>query len=182
MTTPLMPIATAVWLIDNTALTFTQIAEFCNLHIVEVEGIADGTVATSVKGVSPITAGMLDASQIKNAEANPKGRLMIDSEVDAYISSQSKAAKYTPIARRQDKPNAVAWLVYNYANISDVQVSKLIGTTKKTIQAIRNKEHRSQSKIVAKDPVLLGLCTQIELSKVTDILDREIAQQKADMQ
>ena len=164
MTTPLMPKATAVWLVDNTTLTFDQIAEFCDMHPLEVQGIADGTVAGSVIGQSPIQAGLISQKQLDAAQEDPDFRLKISDEYERFISSQKKGKKsYTPIARRQDKPDAIAWIVKNHPEISDAQIGKLVGTTKNTINAVRGRTHWNIQNIRPRDPVLLGLCTQTAL-------------------
>lgn len=168
---PLMPKATAVWLIDNTALSFKQIAEFCGLHELEVEGIADGDVAGGIKGKDPVIAGQLTKEEIARCEKDDKASLQINKSVaDSMIVK--KKAKYTPMARRQDKPDAIYWFVRNYPDIEDKKIIKLIGTTKNTISAIRDKSHWNMQNIRPRDPVLLGLCTQIELDKVVETMSK----------
>lgn len=165
MVKPLMPKATAVWLIDNTELTFEQIAEFCGLHVLEVQGIADGDVAQGVMGMDPVLKGVTTRESLEEAQKDPKKRIKFIEEFLDYVTVEGKRkkAKYTPVARRQDKPDAVAWLVKHYPAMSDGQVSKLIGTTKKTIQDIRSKSHWNTNNLRPRDPVLLGLCTQTAL-------------------
>lgn len=163
MNLPLMPKATAVWLVENTALSFEQIAEFCGMHPLEVQGIADGEVATGVRGVDPIAAGQLTAEEIKRGEKDAKAHLEMASTAKQYINKKAKGARYTPVARRGEKPDAIAWLVKNYPAMSDAQISKLVGTTKNTIQAVRSKAHWNSANIKPRDPVLLGLCTQTHL-------------------
>lgn len=160
MTLPLMPKATAVWLVENTALTFEQIAEFCGMHPLEVQGIADGDVSGGIRGLDPTANGQLSLDEIKRCEANPKEHLQIAGTAKQYISKKTKGSRYTPVARRQDKPDAIAWLVKNYPTMSDAQVAKLVGTTKNTIQAVRTKSHWNSSNIKPRDPVFLGLCSQ----------------------
>lgn len=168
MTQPLMPKATAVWLIENTTLTFDQIAEFCGLHPLEVQGIADGDVANSVIGVDPVSKGITTRENIEAAEKDSKVSITLNEEYLTYIKKESKRkkAKYTPVARRQDKPDAIAWLTKNHPEITDAQISKLVGTTKKTIEDIRNRTYWNISNLKPRDPVLLGICTQTALEAV----------------
>ncbi|MDX2073698.1 MAG: cell cycle transcriptional regulator TrcR [Alphaproteobacteria bacterium] len=163
MTLPLMPKATAVWLVENTALSFEQIAEFCGMHPLEVQGIADGEVAQGVRGVDPVAANQLAAEEIKRCEADDGAQLQLASTAKQYINQKTKGARYTPVARRGEKPDAIAWLVKYYPTMADAQISKLVGTTKNTIQAVRNKTHWNTLNIKPRDPVLLGLCTQTHL-------------------
>lgn len=163
MTLPLMPKATAVWLVENTALSFEQIADFCGMHPLEVQGIADGEVSGGIRGLDPIAGGQLAMEEIKRCEADPKLRLEIMGTAKQYISQKTKGSRYTPVARRQDKPDAIAWLVRNFPTMTDAQISKLVGTTKNTISAVRGKTHWNSSNIKPRDPVLLGLCTQTHL-------------------
>lgn len=170
MTQILMPKATAVWLIDNTALTFQQISEFCSLHILEVEGIADGDVATGIRGADPIANGQLAREQIEKGEKDPSFSLKAEVFDDDPLANKStkqkrKGPRYTPLSRRQDRPDAIAWLVRNHPEVSDPQISKLIGTTKPTIKAIRERTHWKISTITPTDPVSLGLCSQIDLDE-----------------
>lgn len=164
MTMPLMPKATAVWLVENTKLNFEQIAEFCQLHPLEVQGIADGDVAGGLIGQDPVAAGQVSADEIAKAEQDPEYRLKLSIKMNSYIVNQKKQkAKYTPVARRQDKPDAISWLIKNHPELSDAQIVKLVGTTKKTIQAIRDRTHWNVSNLQPRDPVLLGVCTQTDL-------------------
>ena len=163
---PLMPKATAVWLVENTGLTFKQIADFCGIHELEVKGIADGEVGTGIMGVDPINAGQLDKDVIDSCVANPKLALKLKLS-DSYTSPVKKGAKYTPIARRQDKPDAIYWLVKNFPTIKDSDIIKLVGTTKTTVAAIKDRSHWNMSNIRQRDPVLLGICSQIDLDRVT---------------
>lgn len=163
MTLPLMPKATAVWLVENTALTFEQIAEFCGMHPLEVQGIADGEVSSSVRGLDPVAGGQLTAEEIERCEKDVKAHLEIKSTAKQYISKKSKGSRYTPVARRQDKPDAIAWLIKHFPTMTDAQICKLVGTTKNTINAVRGKTHWNSSNIKPRDPVLLGLCTQTHL-------------------
>jgi len=163
MTLPLMPKATAVWLVENTALSFEQIAEFCGMHPLEVQGIADGDVSGGIRGMDPTANGQLTLEEIARCEKDPKARLEIMGTAKQYISKKTKGSRYTPVARRQDKPDAIAWLVKHFPTMSDAQVAKLVGTTKNTIQAVRTKSHWNSNNIKPRDPVLLGLCTQTHL-------------------
>ena len=166
MDKPLMPKATAVWLIDNTGLTFDQIAEFCGLHMLEIKGIADGEVAAGVRGLDPIGAHMLTREELKRCEGDPKAKLKIARSTAENIKPpKRKAPKYTPLSKRQDRPDAIAWLLRNHPELSEKQVCKLLGTTKTTVQAVRERTHWKSQDIRPRDPVLLGLCQQIELDE-----------------
>ncbi len=168
MTEILMPKATAVWLIDNTALTFKQISEFCNLHILEVEGIADGDVAGGIRGADPIANGQLAREEIERGEKDPNYVLkatVFENDPLQGKGRRVKGPRYTPLSRRQDRPDAIAWLVRNHPEIPDSQIAKLIGTTKPTIKAIRERTHWKMSTINPTDPVSLGLCSQIDLDE-----------------
>lgn len=163
----LMPKATAVWLIDNTSLTFDQIAEFCGLHHLEVKGIADGDVAENMRGVDPISGGELTRDEIIKAETDPDYRMQLAPSKIAHIPQpKRKGARYTPVSRRADKPDAIAWFIRNHPEVTDAQISKTIGTTKPTITNVREKSHWNSLNIRPVDPVTLGLCTQIELDEV----------------
>lgn len=164
MNLPLMPKATAVWLIENTTLSFDQIGAFCGMHPLEVQGIADGDVATGIQGVDPVAASQVKLEDIKRGEEDPSYRLQMIAKTEEYIIQQrKKKSRYTPIARRQDKPDAIAWIIKNHPEINDAQIAKLIGTTKNTIATIRDRSHWNTSHIRPRDPVLLGLCTQTDL-------------------
>jgi len=155
--------ATAVWLVDNTTLSFTQIAEFCGLHELEVNGIADGEVAQGVKGFDPITNNQLDEAEIERCQDNPRARLKLKHNPAADGETKRKGPRYTPLSKRQDRPAAIAWLVKFHPELTDGQISKLVGTTKPTIQAIRERTHWNIANIQPVDPVALGLCKQMEL-------------------
>lgn len=174
---PLMPKATAVWLVDNTTLTFRQIADFTGLHELEVSGIADGEVAIGMKGFDPITNNQLTADEIKRCESDPVQRLKLMKRVIAP-DEKRKRPRYTPVSKRQDRPSAIAWLVRYHPEIEDSQISKLLGTTKPTIQSIRDRSHWNISNIQPVDPVALGLCTQIDL----DATVQKAAEKKAKLQ
>ena len=159
--TPLMPHATASWLVDNTALSFEQIAEFCGLHILEVQAMADDLASSKYTGRDPVHSGELTHEEIEKGQADPNYRLkMHRAPVDV---SRTKGPRYTPVSKRQDKPDGIAWIIRNHPEISDAQIGKLIGTTRNTINAIRDRSHWNIQNIVAKDPVTLGLCSQREL-------------------
>jgi len=161
---PLMPKATAVWLVDNTALSFEQIADFCGLHPLEVKGIADDDVAKGIKGQDPVASGQLTREQIAEAEKDPAKRLKMAPPKHKIPSVRLKRApRYTPVSKRQDKPDAVYWLIRNHPEFSDADIIKLIGTTKATIAKIRERSHWNAANIKAVDPVTLGLCSQLEL-------------------
>jgi len=181
MTQPLMPMATAVWLVDNTVLTFTQISEFCGLHELEIQGIADGTVGAHIVGQDPTTSGQLAQSELDRCQQDPKARLVI-SEYDVKAVPRTKGPRYTPVSKRQDKPDAIAWLVRNHPELTDLQISRLVGTTKPTIQAIRERTHWNISNIRPQDPVGVGLCKQLELDEAVQIAaaKREKAAAKAE--
>jgi hypothetical protein len=162
--TPLMPKATAVWLVDNTSLTFEQIADFCGLHPLEVKGIADEDVAKGIKGQDPVASGQLTREQIEMAEKDPKARLkMAPPKYKIPPVKIKKVPRYTPVSKRQDKPDAVYWILRNHSEFTDADIIKLIGTTKSTIQKIRERSHWNAPNIKAVDPVTLGLCSQLEL-------------------
>jgi len=176
--TPLMPKATAVWLVDNTSLTFDQIAEFCGLHVLEVKGIADGDVAHGIKGMDPISSGQLTREEIAEAERDPKHRLKLsEPKVEVPEVKTKRGPRYTPVSRRQDRPNAILWLLRNHPELKDSQVMRLVGTTKPTIIAIRERSHWNSPNLVAQDPVTLGLCSQTDLDaevkKAAGRLERE---------
>jgi hypothetical protein len=156
-----MPHATASWLVDNTALSFEQIAEFCGLHILEVQAMADDLAASKYTGRDPVHSGELNHEEIERGQADPNYRLKMQrAPVDV---SRTKGPRYTPVSKRQDKPDGIAWIIRNHPEISDAQIGKLIGTTRNTINAIRDRTHWDIQNIVAKDPVTLGLCSQREL-------------------
>jgi len=163
MTLPLMPKATAVWLVENTGLTFDQIAEFCGLHALEVQAIADGEVAAQMQGLDPVANGQITAEEIKRCEQDPAARLQLSEQAQPVPLVKHKGPRYTPIAKRQDKPDAIAWLVKNHPELSDGQISKLVGTTKPTIAAVRDRTHWNSPNIKPRHPVALGLCTLPEL-------------------
>jgi hypothetical protein len=161
MSQPLMPHATASWLVDNTALSFQQIADFCGLHILEVQAIADDAAATKLTGRDPVRAGELTQAEIDKGQADPDYSLQMAKGPDQL--RRTKGPRYTPVSKRQDKPDGIAWIIRNHPDITDGQISRLIGTTKTTIASIRDRSHWNIANITPKDPVTLGLCSQREL-------------------
>lgn len=174
---PLMPIATAVWLIDNTSLSFDQIAEFCALHPLQVKGIADGDVGGGVRGIDPITTHQLSRDEIQKGQDDPAYKLKLAKPKTIVAEKPRKGPRYTPVSKRQNRPDAIAWMVRNHPEISDAQIGKLLGTTKTTIQSVRDRSHWNSSNIQPQDPVGLGLCTQVDL----DALVRKAAAKRAKM-
>jgi len=160
----LMPKATAVWLVENTSLSFEQIAELCGLHVLEVKGIADGDVAQGIKGMDPISTGQLTREEIARGEEDHAYHLKLAAaKIDIPEVKSKKGPRYTPVSRRQDRPNAVLWLMRNHPELKDSQIMRLVGTTKSTIQAIRERTHWNSANLTPLDPVTLGLCSQIDL-------------------
>ena len=164
MTQLLMPKATAVWLVDNTGLTFEQIGAFCDLHPLEVQAIADGEIGAGMQGYDPITNNQLSTEEVARCEANPEARLELSKSNLPQPTARTKGPRYVPVARRGDKPDAIAWLVKHHPELSDAQISRLIGTTKDTITKIRERTHWNISNIQAKHPAMLGLCKQQDLN------------------
>ena len=175
MNKPLMAKATAVWLIDNTTLSFRQIADFCGLHELEVQGIADGDVATGVKGFDPVANNQLDMAEIRKAEGNPLHKLKLKFNPAAVGEEKRRGPRYTPLSKRQDRPAAILWLVKFHPELSDGQIGKLVGTTKPTIQSIRERTHWNIANITPIDPVALGLCRQSELDAAVQAAARKKA-------
>ena len=172
----LMPKATAVWLVDNTSITFEQIADFCGLHRLEVKGIADGEVARDIRGADPIGNGQLSREELDLAEKNDKHLLVaLKSRHAEYLKPQKKAPRYTPVSRRQDRPDAIAWFLRNHPEVADAQLARILGTTKATIDQVRNRTHWNSANIKPVDPVTLGLSTQMELDAVV----KKAAEKKA---
>jgi len=165
MPAPLMPKATAVWLVENTSLTFEQIADFCVLHPLEIQAIADGEVANQMQGLDPVANGQTTAEEIARCQADPAARLALSPQAVPPQTTRHKGPRYTPIAKRQDKPDAIAFLIKSHPELSDAQISKLIGTTKPTIAAVRDRTHWNSSNIKPRHPVGLGLCTLEELEE-----------------
>jgi hypothetical protein len=176
---PLMPKATAVWLVENTSLSFEQIAEFCGLHVLEVKGIADGDVAQGIKGLDPVTSSQLTRDEIEEAERDPSRRLKIAEPkvVMPEAAASRRGPRYTPVSRRHDRPNAVLWLLKNHPELKNSQIMRLVGTTKPTIAQIKDRTHWNSPNLVPQDPVTLGLCTQTDLDaevkRAAQRIDRE---------
>ncbi len=162
---PLMPKATAVWLVENTALTFDQIAAFCGLHPLEVKGIADGEVATGIAGLDPVANGQLTREEIERCSHDENARLKLSESPVPVVRTRGKGARYTPVSKRQDRPDAIAWILKFHPEIPDSQILKLLGTTKATVDAVRSRSHWNSSNIKPRDPVSLGICSQIELDQ-----------------
>jgi hypothetical protein len=158
-----MPKATAVWLVEHTSLTFDQIAGFCGLHALEVQAIADGEVATLMQGLDPVANGQISKDEIVRCEHDSKARLKILPQAHPIPAVKSKGPKYTPISKRQDKPDAISWILKNHPELTDAQISRLIGTTKPTIAAVRDRSHWNSPNIKPRNPVAIGLCSQIDL-------------------
>ena len=174
---PFMPKATAVWLVENTKLSFKQIANFCDLHELEVKGIADGDVAKGIKAYNPILAGQLTREEIEECSKDINRPLALNKKV-LDIKSEKKVKKYVALSKRQDRPEAVLWLTKNCPQLSDGQIVKLIGSTKNTVSAIRNKSYWNSSNLSPKDPVVSNLCSQAEIKNAVDKADRKIARKK----
>ena len=163
MPLPLMPKATAVWLVENTSLTFEQVADFCGMHELEVQAIADGEVAQGMNGRDPVVGGELDAEEIERCEADPAAKLAMRQQDLPQPVARAKGPRYTPVTKRGDKPDGIAWLLKSHPELSDAQICRLIGTTKPTIQSVRDKTHWNAANIKPRHPVMLGLCSQREL-------------------
>ena len=176
---PFMPKATAVWLVENTTLSFKQIANFCNLHELEVKGIADGDVAKGIKAYNPILAGQLTRDEINLCSKNHERPLNLSKKnQEIVVSNERKKSKYTPISKRKDRPDAVLWLVKNFPQLSDGQIAKMVGSTKGTVALIRNRTYWNFSSLSAKDPVILGLCSQLQFEKAIGKADRRVKREK----
>jgi hypothetical protein len=180
MTAPLMPKATAVWLVDNTALTFDQIALFCGLHPLEVKGIANGDIAAGIKGMDPVSNGQLTRDEIERCTNDQTAELQLaDAKRDIPAPKPRKGSRYTPLSKRQERPDAIAWLVRNHPELNDAEIGRLVGTTKPTIQSVRERNHWNMANITPLDPVTLGMCSQIELDDyVAKAAKREERRQK----
>ena len=179
---PFMPKATAVWLVENTKISFKQIADFCNLHELEVKGIADGDVAKGIKAYNPILAGQLTREEIEACSKNNNRSLVLNKrDLNINVKSQKKTQKYIPLSKRQDRPSAALWLIKNYPSLSDGQIGKLVGSTKNTINLIKNNKYWNSSNLVPKDPVVSNLCTQIDIKNAIDKANRKIDRMKKEM-
>ena len=176
--TPLMPMATAVWLVENTTLTFKQIADFCNLHEVEVQGIADGEVAKGIKAYNPITSGQLTKEEIELSSKDQDRALKIINTDVEITSDEKKIKKYVPLSKRQDKPDSVLWLIKSYPQLKDSQIAKLVGITKNSVTLIRKKSYWNYNNLNAKDPVAMGLFNQIDLVEAIEKAERRIKREK----
>ena len=176
--TPLMPMATAVWLVENTTLTFKQIADFCNLHEVEIQGIADGEVAKGIKAYNPITSGQLTKEEIELSSKDQSRPLQITSNDVEISTSEKKLKKYIPLSKRQDKPDSVLWLIKNYPQLKDSQIAKLVGITKNSVVAIRNKSYWNYNNLNSKDPVAINLFSQKDLLDANEKAERRIKREK----
>ena len=175
---PLMPMATAVWLVENTTLTFKQIANFCNLHELEVKGIADGDVAKGIKAYNPILAGQLSREEIDLSSKDPNRNLNLVERAEEVQVKERKKPKYTPLSKRQDRPDAALWLLKNYSEFTDGQVSKLVGSTKGTVSLIRKRSYWNFSNLRPKDPVILGLCSQDVFEKSLEKAKKRVEREK----
>src|SRR3984885_9110147 len=176
MTLPLMPKATAVWLIEKTALTFTQIADFCGMHPLEVQAIADGEVAQGIVGYDPVANMQVSLDEIHRCEKNPEARLRL-LPATVHVPKKQKGARYTPVAKRNDRPDGIAFLLRNYPQLSDAQIVKLIGTTKDTIQKVRDRHHWNSANIKPRDPVILGICSQTDLNAMVQAANDRLARE-----
>ena len=177
---PLMPMATAVWLVENTSLTFKQIANFCKLHEVEIQGIADGEVAKGIVGYNPIISGQLTKDEIKlSSEDESRPLNIIDDEVEVK-NVENKVKKYVPLSKRQDKPDSALWLIKNHSILKDSQIAKLVGITKNSVSSIRNKSYWNYNSLNAKDPVAMGLFAQKDLVQAIEKAQRKIEKEKKD--
>jgi len=175
MVQPLMPKATAVWLIEKTSLSFEQIADFVQMHPLEVQAIADGEVAQGIIGYDPVSNGQVSREDIARCESDPTGRLTLSAGAVPQSKSRGKGGRYTPVAKRNDRPDGIAWLLRNHPELTITQVAKLLGTTKETIEKVRDKAHWNSANIKARDPVILGLCTQSALNAAVTIAQERLA-------
>ena len=175
---PLMPMATAVWLVENTSLTFKQIADFCKLHEVEVQGIADGEVAKGIVGYNPINSGQLKREEIELSSKDKERSLNIINEDIEIKNAEKKIKKYIPLSKRQDKPDSALWLIKNHSILKDSQIAKLVGITKSSVSAIRNKSYWNYNSLNSKDPVAMGLFTQKDLLRSLEKAEKKILKEK----
>ena len=177
---PFMPKATAVWLVENTTLSFKQIADFCNLHELEIKGIADGDVAVGIKAYNPILAGQLTREEIDDCSNDPQKALKLSNKNEevVVVSKERKKVKYTPLSKRKDRPDSILWLTKNFPQLSDGQIAKLVGSTKGTVLSIRNRTVWNFSSLTARDPVILGLCSQVQFDKAIQKADRRVLREK----
>ena len=175
---PFMPKATAVWLVENTTLPFKQIAKFCNLHELEIKGIADGDVAKGIKAYNPVLAGQLSREEIEKCSKDPETELQLLIKVDKIEVKERKKPKYTPLSKRQDRPDAILWLCKNASELTDGQISKLVGSTKNTVSLIRKRSYWNFSNLKPRDPVILALCTQESFQKSLEKAKRRVEREK----
>jgi len=176
---PFMPKATAVWLVQNTTLSFKQIANFCNLHELEIKGIADGDVAKGIKAYNPILAGQLTREEIDVCSKDQEKSLKLNKKnEDVLVSQERKKTKYTPLSKRKDRPDSILWLVKNFSQLSDGQIAKLVGSTKGTVSLIRKRTYWNLSSLTPKDPVILSLCSQLQFEKAVEKADRRVVREK----
>jgi len=180
---PFMPKATAVWLVENTKISFKQIADFCALHELEVKGIADGDVAKGIKAYNPILAGQLTREEIESCSQDVNRQLALNNKnLEINLKSEKKTNRYIPLSKRQDRPEAALWLTRNFTQLSDSQIVKLVGSTKKTVSTIRNKNYWNSSNLSPKDPVVSNLCTQIDIQNAVDKADKKAAKKKKEIE
>ena len=175
---PFMPKATAVWLVQNTTLSFKQIANFCKLHELEVKGIADGDVAKGIKAYNPILAGQLSREEIELCSKDPSKKLNLLKKLDEVEVKERKKPKYTPLSKRKDRPDSILWLVKNFSQLTDGQIAKIVGSTKGTVSLIRKRTYWNLSSLTPKDPVILGLCSQTIFEKAVDKANRRVVREK----
>ncbi len=180
MSQPMMPKATALWMIENTGLSFKQIAEFCGLHELEVQALADGDVMGGMAPLDPVLSGQITAEEIKRGEADPEAHLRLVHTETPQPLPRARGARYTPISKRQDKPDGIAWLLKNHPELSDAQICKLLGTTKSTIAAVRDRTHWNSSNIRPRDPIDIGICTYVDLSKAVEAARTRAAAKKGE--
>ena len=178
---PFMPKATAVWLVENTKISFKQIADFCSLHELEVKGIADGDVAKGIKAYNPILAGQLTREEIEACSKDSNKTIVLNKKI-LDIKSEKNKPRYIPLSKRQNRPDAVTWLLKNYPQLSDGQIGKLVGSTKNTVTLIRNKNYWNSSNLSPKDPVVSNLCSQIDIKNAVDKADRRVARNKKELE
>ena len=178
---PLMPKATAVWLVENTKISFKQIAAFCDLHELEIKGIANGDVAKGIKAYNPILAGQLTREEIEASSTDPNRPLTLNKKT-LDVKIEKKSNKYVPLSKRQDRPEAILWLTKNYPQLSDGQIVKLVGSTKNTVSLIRNKRYWNSSNLSSKDPVVSNLCTQIDIKNAIEKAERKAARKKKEIE
>ena len=178
---PFMPKATAVWLVENTKISFKQIADFCNLHELEVKGIADGDVAKGIRAYNPILAGQLTREEIESCSKDNSRPIKLNKKI-LDIKAEEKVKRYIPLSKRQDRPEAALWLLKNYPKLGDTQIAKLVGSTKNTVLAIRNKNYWNSPNLSPKDPVVSNLCSQIDIKKAAEKAERKAARKKKELE